>query len=299
MTVVPRAKPFRFGVARGARGEFKPICTIGMIRDGGIFVSPAKLANARWTYGLTPRYLLDRETDLVTVDERPKLHYHQSGIASVTLTGTSLERRHLRLNPITEIRRSAVISVVANRIWDLPTDPKGARNGDLMSLERLWPQVVGLTLSVVTVTDEQAARLHLFDASAFGLIPGDRRSFLVSLAGFGHHAVLVGRFRLDMEPWPEPITSITVGATPWSPEGPQRGDRALALFTEGLRNPIFNLAVEDDVPSVESLPGLPDATVGNFTWAERIRLRAEQDEAGRRARETSMIFGRGARFPSV
>ncbi|MFC4245124.1 hypothetical protein ACFOYW_17285 [Gryllotalpicola reticulitermitis] len=109
MDVVPRAKPFRFGVARGARGEFKPICAIGMIRDGGIFVSPAKIANARWTYGVTPRYLLDKATDFVTLDERPKLHYHQSGIASVTLTGTSLEPRRLHMNPITEIRRSGLL----------------------------------------------------------------------------------------------------------------------------------------------------------------------------------------------
>jgi hypothetical protein len=84
------SKPFRVGVFRGSTQAFKPVATIGLVADGGLWVAPAPVRDFSWTYGPVRPTGSPEPPDHVEITQRPKLHYHQSGIVSVSLTGTAL-----------------------------------------------------------------------------------------------------------------------------------------------------------------------------------------------------------------
>lgn len=239
-----RKGSFRLGLLRDT--VYKPMATVGISRDGGIFVAPADVANLGWTYGLI-RPSGPIEGDTVTTQVRPKLHYHRSGIAAITLTGpTELERRTLRLSPLSTVTAEQVLSLVAVRPWELET-AKSLRKGDVFTRVRRWPTSVAFSLSVMVASDDQQQALILPELSPMGLLPLDARTdFVVSLNAYGHQALLVGGAHVQYDEDRYATPGIAVTALPRILDG-QVGDADnLGLWSTSLRNPIT--LREDSLP---------------------------------------------------
>lgn len=239
MTSAGRLKrSFRLGVLRssGSRGSvFKPVASIGLARDGGVFVAPVPVLDHAWNYGVI------RCDDLCPGEiertpERPKLHYHRSGIASATLTGSHLEPRSLRLAPLNEVTGAQVLSITCVRPWQLDSTSSD-RKGDVFNVVRSWPQSVGFSLSVVVTSDDAPALGTVPAFAPLGLVPGDPSVFTVSLLGYGLRALLVGRSATGYTDDPGRHPGISVAAMHWDGRSVEPGEEMFALWTASLPIP--------------------------------------------------------------
>lgn len=235
-------RAFRLGVSRRYGGPFKAVATVGLARDGGIFVAPADVRGLGWSYAVT--HSSAPGCDPVSTDSRPKLHYHRSGIAAITLTGAQLRPMSLRLTPIVELAAAQVLSIVCVRPWELSTVEQ--RRGDIATAEHKWPHVVAFTISVVAATNEDQTKLILPGLAPYGFIPGDDSRMVVSLSAYGHRAALVIKLIVDFEEDLGRLPGTTVATIPRAPAGPTSAD-VLALWTSSLRNPIIRY--EEDIPT--------------------------------------------------
>jgi hypothetical protein len=239
-------KAFRIGLARESGFTYKPIATVGITKDGGIFVAPAQVRDFGWKYGIM-RPSGPVEGDTVTTRDRPKLHYHRSGIASVTLTGADLERRSLLLTPLPTISAAQVLSVVAIRPWELES-AKHPRKGDVFTRVRKWPTSVAFSLSVVVASEDQQRSLIVPELAPTGLLPlGDETRFVVSLSAYGREAMLVGAVRVLFDEDQAEYPGTTVTALPWTVAGRDSNAESLGLWSTSLRNPMT--LHEDTVPT--------------------------------------------------
>jgi hypothetical protein len=237
MDPVRPKRPFRIGVTRGSTHEFKPLATVGVSADGGIFLAPPPIGNYGWSYGLT-RYFgaQDRAWDLshVHTDMAPKLHYHRSGIVSVTLTGKELERRRMRFPPLSEIRQAQVLSIVAYRTWDLKSS--AGRKGDFHIVHPYWPDAVAVSFSLIK--SKGAEMFRAAQDGAGGLIRGDDSRFVVDFSYFRPDTYLIGHVsvRARVEE-PQPAPSIALAAVSWSPAQRPEDRRAFALYSDSIASP--------------------------------------------------------------
>lgn len=240
MDPVPPKKTFRIGLVRGE--QYKPIATIGISSDAGIFVVPVAVGDQGWRYGIarSGEAVLVSPSDHVTISERPKLHYHRSGIASVTLAGAELERRRLHLSPIENVSRGQVLSIVAIRPWALKS-ALGRRKGDLSVIEAKWPQEVAFSLSLLRFEGRVPPPPSEMDSLApVGLIPGDDSRFTVDVSYFIPGMVLVGGTKVSHKPTFHLEPSITIAALPWDPERLESPTGVMGLWSESLRNPVVH-----------------------------------------------------------
>jgi hypothetical protein len=231
-------KAVRLGVLRdsGNLGSvFKPVATIGLARDGGIFVAPAPVPSGGWNYGVISR---DRpqKGEIVLTAQRPKLHYHRSGIVSATLTGTQLEHRSLHLPPLHEVTGAQVLSITCVRPWQLE-DALGDHKGDVFNVVRSWPQSVAFSLSMVVTPERSRPIEHVPDIAPLGLVPGDPGAFVVSLEGHGLNALLVGRTGTEYTQVPGMHPGISVTAMRWNGGGPEFIADMFSLWSSSLPNP--------------------------------------------------------------
>lgn len=245
-------KAIRFGVLRasGHEGtEFKPVATVGIAKDGGVFVAPAAIGTD-WTYGPVGTDGLDPR-DLVTTSERPKLHYHRSGIASATLTGADIRRSSGRLAPLAEVDRGQVLSIVTVLPAALAS-VESDRKGDVMAVVDDWPVAVGFSLSVVVAPDDARHPLLLPGLSPMGLDAMDSSRFLVSLGGYGLQALLIGTLVVadGGDVGPHPGTSVT--AVEWTPDRTSIKN-AFGLWTAALGQPV--VLPQPHVPERMPSPG--------------------------------------------
>jgi hypothetical protein len=236
---VPRPeKSFRVGVFR--KREYKPIATVGVSADGGIWISPAPVKNHGWQYGVSREgaEAIADPPELVRTPLRPKLHYHQSGRAFVTLTGQDLERRVLELPSVGTILNGQIFSVVAVRPWELATAPSGTRKGDFATVHARWPDSVAFTFSILRLDEltepDESGSVGL---EPFGLIPGDDSFFTVNLSSYFPKTVLLGRTHFHDEPSHHTEASITVAALPWDPSRELSSRGTIILSSDQLRNP--------------------------------------------------------------
>ena len=248
MTTAQPKKTFRIGVTRGE--VFRPIATIGISRDAGVFIVPAPLKNQGWRYGvarLPAEATISDSQEHVTIQERPKLHYHRSGIASITLSGTQLDRRKLQLAPVEKVSRGQILSVVAIRPWML--SPAAARRkGDLMAVEPTWPQEIAFGFSLLRFKGQvPPPPAEMNEVAPFGLLTGDDSRFTVDISFYIPGMVLVGATRVSHSPTEHLEPSITVAALPWDPERNDNSASVLALWSESLRNPIVHQDPDHDV----------------------------------------------------
>lgn len=238
---------------------YKPIATIGIARDAGIFVAPVAVGEQGWRYGVSRegQAALVEPMDHVRISDRPKLHYHRSGVASITLTGVELERRTLRLPPVETVSRGQILSIVAIRPWTLATAPTSSRKGDLILLEPKWPQEVAIGLSLLRFDDEvPLPPVDMAELGPVGLLPGDDSRFRVDLSHYIPGMVLVGSTKVSHRPSTHLEPSITVSALPWDPERRESSNGVMALWSESLRNPNVYQELDDWLPSTESFTNL-------------------------------------------
>lgn len=231
-------KSVRLGVLRssGSLGSvFKPVASIGLAKDGGIFVAPVRVLDDSWSYGVVRREP-PQAGDVVLTEQRPKLHYHRSGIVSATLTGTELERRSLRLPPLHEVTGAQVLSITAVRPWQLD-NASGDRKGDVFNVVRSWPQSIAFSLSVVITSGVAELPHALPDLAPLGLVPGDPSAFTVSLEGYGLTALLVGRSGTEYTQNPGLHPGISVTALRWNGDGPEAIADMFSLWSAALPNP--------------------------------------------------------------
>ena len=280
-------RAFRLGVMRASSGEFKSVANVGITGDGGVFVVPAQLRGYSWRYGVVRKGEAPKQAEHVETDLRPKLHYHQSGIASVTLTGSDIERRRVQLPRLPCVVRGQVFSIVSYRVWEFPTVSTNgdARRGDVFTVETRWPDALAWTLSIVSHPSGDPFNVALDGPRPIGHIRGDPTRFVVDLSWYGRNAMLVGHVdpRFD-DPVPmEP--GVSVVALPWKPGGPSTMDDAFGLWSTSMNNPVVKYEEDDDIPTEFELTTESDGVVREVTWRERSQERlkaAGENPDGRR-----------------
>jgi hypothetical protein len=214
---------------------FKPVASIGLAKDGGIFVAPVPVLDHAWNYGVM-RHDPPRAGDIVRTPERPKLHYHRSGVVSATLTGTDLEHRSLRLPPLHELTGAQVLSITSVRPRQLDS-AAGDRKGDVLNVVRSWPQSVGFSLSVVVTPDDAPDLQSVPDLAPLGLVRGDPSAFTVSLVAYGLRALLVVRSGTGYTIDPGLHPGISITAMRWNGQGPESVGQMFSLWSASLPNP--------------------------------------------------------------
>ena len=275
MTDIPRLRrPFRVGVARGPNGAFKSIATVGVSSDGGLFVAPTSVRDFGWRFGTLSTDLAAPSTDHVDTHVRPKLHYHRSGIASITLTGTALEYRSLKFTPIPLSTRAQLVSIVATRTWEFATSPT-QRKGDVVSLESRWPYAVAFTFSVIQLPPSTPP-LRYSDPilGPVALLPGAPGRFAVDVAAYGTRAVLLGRVLVKHE-WDgglEPGTSVV--ALPWTTGGRSALRLAIGLWSSSVRNPLIQFDTDDELLNGDDVVRAQRGSVSIQTYADHLAQRA-------------------------
>jgi hypothetical protein len=257
---------------RGSNQEFKPVATVGLAKDGGIFVSPAAVRGYAWVYGPLRSAGDPEVVEHVTVQQRPKLHYHRSGIVRATLSGTRLELKEARYPPLPAMKRAQVMSILTVRPWELATHPGEPRRGDVFSIQPRWPQVVAFTLSVVTVPPGSRHTADFGELAPIGLLAGDPTRFVIDMSAHDVRALVIVLVTIghDPEPYTEPGT--TVAALPWHVgAGSQRPDEAFGLWSSSMRNPMIRLDADDEVLSPEDLVREREGVIRHMSIADKVK----------------------------
>lgn len=265
-------RPFRVGVMRGPSQDFKPIATVGLARDGGVFVAPAPVRDFSWVYGNLQPGQVPEIGEHVTTVQRPKLHYHRSGIVRVTLTGADLEPREARYPAIPTMRRGQILSILTVRPWELKTRPGDPPKGDIIAIEPRWPEAIAFSLSVVTLPWEaRHTAADLGDLAPIGMLAGDPSRIVVDMVGHDVRALVVVLVTVSHEPegWLEPGT--TVAAIPWTTG--KAGDEpreAFGLWSSSVRNPLIRLDTDTEVLSVDDLTRPREGVVRSMTITDKV-----------------------------
>lgn len=251
--VVRSVKPFRLGVLRGASQEFKPLATVGLASDGGLWVAPADVKGSSWTYGALTNQAPEQGAHVATA-LRPKLHYHRSGDVRITRTGTDLPLRSASYAPIPHLSRAQLLSVVTVRPWELNTDPRGHRQGDVIALEPKWPQRIAFSLSVAAIPEgaNHAASLN-GDGHPMGLLAGDPSRFVVEVTAHGIRALVICRIDVERDTGNDLESGTSVVAVPWQASHEGEVAESLGLWSSSMRNPMVWLESADNVLTAEEI----------------------------------------------
>lgn len=266
METVPKLKrPFQLGIMRGPSKTFKPIARIGLSADGGIMVMPVKVQDHGWVYGP-----LGENPDLgtkehVLTSERPKLHYHRSGIVSITLSGKDIIRCTSKLTPLPDVKRGTVITIAAARPWELPTAPNGIRRGDVATFVPTWPQLLVVDLSVLAIPSDVDSKAYMADFTPVGVLGDDPARFVVDMSAHGHRALLSGQFSSSDETWSDPLPGISVLALSQDAPGHRT---AHGLWSRSLRAPILARNLNGSPLNMSSIDRPAANPVGQKTFEE-------------------------------
>lgn len=140
-------RAFRFGVLHLPSKTFVPIGTVGLAKDGGIFIAPVDVIGDNWTHGpISAGLVVAEQSDLLTTSSRPKLHYHRSGAVRATLAGRNLPARTSFFRPIAERGLGTVVGITATHPRAL--EAREPRRGDVFTIEGSWPDAVKLTFAL-------------------------------------------------------------------------------------------------------------------------------------------------------
>lgn len=242
---------FRIGCQRG--NQFRPIATVALSRDGGVMIAPADVPGQSWRYAISRGADFSDPIEISVSDHRPKVHYHRSGIASVTLTGHDLERRSMRLLPIDRTARGQILSVVCVRPWQLPV--RAMRKGDVATIHDRWPGDLTFMFQLLRYATPLPAVDEAQDViGPLRLLHFDDSRFAIDMTAYMPETLLIGLTAYHAEPSDFHQPGITVAALPWSEsrtEADQRG--VLALWSSSLRNPLVAHARPEDVLTEDEL----------------------------------------------
>lgn len=247
-----RVRPFRLGVQRATTGEFKPLATVGVAGDGGLWVAPHAVRDFGWVYGATTTDGPAADQH-VQVEKRPKLHYHRSGIVRVTLTGEKLPLREERYQPINRIKRAQILSVVSVRPWELPSAQP--RPGDVASIDLQWPSRVAFTVAVITPRRRRTHAAQTMPGSAVGMLGSDDHHFTIDASSHGIRALYICDITRSFEAFDQDVLPgttvmafpVSAGSSAWNKVA------AFALWTDSMRNPIGSLVEKSEIRSRRSL----------------------------------------------
>lgn len=187
--------------------------------------------------------------------ERPKLHYHRSGFASVSLTGHELERRAMRLDPIEEVGSSQILSLVAIRPWQFPLQE--SRRGDIGTIHNKWPGDVSWLFQMVRFRDAiPVLNSELGEIGPLRVLSMDDSRFVIDMRSYVPDMVLIGLSAYHSEQTNFLFPSITVAALPWSSDRSAANDQGvLALWSSSLRNPLIAHSEPEHLLDADSLAG--------------------------------------------
>ncbi|MFE9235220.1 hypothetical protein [Cellulosimicrobium funkei] len=257
-------RPFRLGLVRGEGLQFRRIATVGVIGDGGIWITPSQLPGMKWCYGMQipnpHRPPFNHAPDPATVEHNVKLHYHRSGFVYPTLSGTELPRRGARFPGLLERPRTQIMSLTASRTWEFPlVEP---RRGDAIWHVRKWPDWFLASFAVHLFPRGATVRtVRPPGGGAAGLLDGDSERYVVDLSGYGIPGVLSIRFAtsfdrdavvptpLDLEP------TVSLAAFSWSKD--DRPRESFGLWSANTRNPSIPIERDPDLASIEHFIGSP------------------------------------------
>lgn len=205
--------------------------------------------------------MIKRPIDFVTVPDRPKLHYHRSGRVYVTLTGTELPRRSLRLPPVQGVKGAQIMSVVAQRPWEFRMAEQ--RRGDISLVARDWPPSVGLTISLIrTRWIDVQSYPQLAPLAPIGLLAQDDSTFFVDLGAAIPSSILVVRSHVHEEPEPDVMEpSVSVAALPWDASRQKAPRGLLALWSAPLAHPLVAQASVAELLTREDLAAPPSGEI--------------------------------------
>jgi hypothetical protein len=236
-------RAFRFGILHGPSGSFIPLVTIGLAKDGGLFAAPVEIPGISWSHGPMRTYgSLLNQPNISTNDERPKLHYHRSGIVRASLTGTQIETATSQFTPLHERGVNTFLCVTVVRPGELPT--KEFRRGDVSTVEGRWPAVSRLSFSIIPPSSRTTSIAEVGELAPMGLVSETPSQFVVALSGYGHELMVLGQITSGDEMPPGEGTAITVVAYPEPREGETGMPMAAHALWSEAANPL--LGYDDD-----------------------------------------------------
>lgn len=260
MAAVRKHTPIRVGVLRDSGSRFRRIANLGLIADGGVWIQPASIPVDGWRYGNyvpradQPAFLYS--PDAVETTVTPKLHYHCSGMTSVSRTGAALESRRAVFPGLASRPRTQIMSVVAGRTWDYP-DVR-PRRGDVFLVQEKWPDYAMFTVTVHLTTPDEALRLAKASPSdAAGLLDGDPERYVVDLSAHGISGVLSIRLAArDDSDLPLPLgyePTFCASAFSWSAH--ERPRESFILCSSNVRNPLVPIETDADLAPITHFTG--------------------------------------------
>lgn len=237
-------RSFRVGLLHSPTGEFVPFASVGLARDGGLFVAPVDVDSDSWIQGpMLPGVDVACQPQIRSSTERPKLHYHRSGIVRASLSGADLTAETSRYEPIPERTVCTMIGIVVTKPSLLKR--REFRRGDVATIEGDWPETATNYIAVIA---PGARSTSLGDPASTGHAPVELvfetpSQFVVDLRAYGHDAQLLVDGGCGRTPMPGDGPSITVTAYPESLDGRQP-TRAHSLWNAKSRNPLLGYQEE-------------------------------------------------------
>lgn len=192
---------------------------------------------------IVPGLLVSAQPHVSTTTDRPKLHYHRSGVVRASLSGTNIEAATSQYQPIPERGVGTMISIVVTQPFQLMR--RELRKGDMANIVGDWPQSVTTSITVIppgsrdtSLEDEDGE-----DVAPIGLVKQTPSQFVVDLRGYGHSLLLLVDERTGNRPALGTGPTITITAYPESPDR-TRPTRAHALWNASARNPLLGYQEE-------------------------------------------------------
>ena len=291
MTEMKRLRPLRLGIIRGGSKEFKPMATVGMQRDGSIFVSPTPVRDYSWKYGTLAGIEAMQLPPVAETQHTPKVNYHRSGQVHVSLSGEDLEHRAAQFPSLPSLTRAQIFSIVSTRTWELKSAAFQSRKGDIGTLQDTWPQSVGWSISLLSFPEGTPSGVRIMgELAPTGLIPGDPTRFAVDISGHGITGVLVGHVQIDGDvPGPdlEPATSVV--ALPWTTGGFQKKQESFGLWSSSARNPTIFLEPDIDIPTHDFLKRSPLGVTTTQTIEGRMAQRKQLSGAKQWVHDSGLV----------
>lgn len=236
-------RAFRVGLPGASPEWIRPIASIGLARDAGIFVAPVEASDGGWAYGVVSDRRLPIEGRFAEVGVRPKLHWHRSGVVSATLTGHELPRIQARLAPLGRLGPQMITGMACYpRLigQDVPI-----RKRDILVLPHqsggrgvvAGPSRFMFSLNLRRPGDRD---WHDEELGPIGLVEDVHHETVVNLSSYGLDLVVACQVQYSTEFWPTDRPGITIAAYN-KRTGHPRPRSVFALWSLGQRNPAIHV----------------------------------------------------------
>lgn len=207
------------GIMLHETSEFRRLIGLGISSDGGVMLSPSKsFGNRGWEYGFAHMPgrrsrkkvgLIHRET-VLNIDETPKMHFHKSGEAAISLTGRTINRMQVQLKPIEKFKGEQFFSLNVDRPDLLPISQ--VRKNDIYFVAHNYlPTAIGVCGFLCPKSRIDDAKQFFFtEGSGIGFIPdGDVETLVIDLSFRGIDFYFSVRFSVFNSALPEKTEMAT------------------------------------------------------------------------------------------